>query len=199
MWINTIQPVRVKRHFFLLVSQKAPPLAPAFRHFQPNTHMSECRCKWELWGSMSDRQGKTTPAPNDWMLLMHIIRLFSIYRPLGTIHTELIFYRQLHILTIMWSVLLLLLNVIIPYEHFQGAQKQTFIMHVHALQQVVADRLLGLHAQSVDVGRRVVTRECRQVDAGHSFQEPGCLGRKILLGHMSLMHKQQTNNQSNKM
>lgn len=62
------------------------------------------------------------------------------------------------------------------------------MMHVHALQQVVADRLHGLHAQSVDVRRRVITREGRQVNARHSFQVPGCLERMILLGQM-LQHK----------
>lgn len=56
-----------------------------------------------------------------------------------------------------------------------SAGKRTFIMHVHAPQQVVADWLRGLHAQSVDVRWRVITREGRQVDARRSLQEPGCL------------------------
>lgn len=55
-------------------------------------------------------------------------------------------------------------------------------MHVHALQQVVADRLHGLHAQSVDVRRRVITREGRQVNARHSFQVPGCLEKDDSFG-----------------
>lgn len=48
-------------------------------------------------------------------------------------------------------------------------------MHAHALKQVVADWLHGLHAQSVYVRWRVVTRERRQVDARRSLQKPGRL------------------------
>jgi len=48
-------------------------------------------------------------------------------------------------------------------------------MHVHALQQIVTDGLCGLHTESMDIGRCVVTSEGRQINARDSFQQPGSL------------------------
>jgi len=55
------------------------------------------------------------------------------------------------------------------------ARQQTFVVHVHCPQQVASDRLDGFQAQPVDVGRRVVSSERRQVDARDGLQQPGGL------------------------
>lgn len=48
-------------------------------------------------------------------------------------------------------------------------------MHVHAFQVVMTDWLDGFHAQTVDIGRGVVSSEGCQVNARDSLQKPCCL------------------------
>lgn len=48
-------------------------------------------------------------------------------------------------------------------------------MHVHFLEVLILDGLDGLHAQPVDVGRRIVSGQSRQVDTCDGLQKPGSL------------------------
>lgn len=60
----------------------------------------------------------------------------------------------------------------------QLGQTLTFVMHVHALQEVVSDRLHGFQTQTMNIGGRVISSQSGQVDTSDGFQQPGGLHHK---------------------